>query len=523
MEKGKSSFVSKVPHFNFSEIPGLQEKELANNALITRFVESRRKLSADAHRPHYHFVSPEGRMNDPNGLCRWQGMWHLFYQGYPPEDPRQHWGHAVSPDLVHWRDLPYAIYPDPEECCYSGATLVEDDRVVAMYHGTRAGNMVAVSRDSLLLNWEKLSGKAVIPLPSARNLNDAKRRNPHGDTLPYHVFDPCIWRKDGIYYSLSGGYLPKGPGRKNIRANFLFRSQDLVKWEYMHPFVEDDRFTLCGDDGACPYFLPLGERYILLFFSHMSGGQALLGDYDRERNKFVATAHYRFNFVAVGPCGVHAPSAFSDGQGGIIVIFNMNPGIPASEWDQVMTLPRHIQLKKGEELQIEPIESVSSLRRNHTFKRDIELPGNREVVIEGVGGKSMEIFAEISAEKAQTLEMNVFRSSDREELTRICFFPFRGFRGQSVISIDTSRSSVSPEAASRPPENAPVFVAEKEPLTLRVFIDRSILEVFVNSRQCASVRVYPSREDSTGISFISRGRSSLLKRFDAWQMENIYL
>jgi beta-fructofuranosidase len=65
--------------------------------------------------------------------------------------------------MIHWKDLPYAIYPDPEECCYSGATFVEEDRVIAMYHGTKVGNMVAISRDPLLLNWEKLTGKAVIP------------------------------------------------------------------------------------------------------------------------------------------------------------------------------------------------------------------------------------------------------------------------------------------------------------------------------------------------------------------------
>ena len=113
-------------------------------------------MADDPYRPIYHYVNPEGTLNDPNGLCFWQGRWHLFYQAYPPEDPRQHWGHAVSDDLIHWRDLPLAIYPNPEDRCYSGATLVEKDRVIAMYHGTRVGNMVAVSSDPLLLNWMKV-------------------------------------------------------------------------------------------------------------------------------------------------------------------------------------------------------------------------------------------------------------------------------------------------------------------------------------------------------------------------------
>ena len=96
--------------------------------------------------------------------------------------------------------------------------------------------MVAISSDPLLLNWEKLTGKPVIPM----------KQGPAGDA--------CIWSKDGIYYSLSGGALPRGPGGKYIRANFLLRSEDLIHWEYLHPFLEDDRFSLVGDDGACPYF-----------------------------------------------------------------------------------------------------------------------------------------------------------------------------------------------------------------------------------------------------------------------------
>ena len=284
--------------------------------------------------PIYHYVNPENRLNDPNGLCFWQGRWHLFYQAYPPEDPRQHWGHAVSDDLIHWRDLPYAIYPNPEECCFSGAALVEEDRVIAIYHGTKVGNMVAVSHDPLLLNWEKLTGAPVIPIASA-----------DGSPLPYRVFDPCIWKKGEHYYALSGGTLPHRASGRRTRANFLFRSSNLVDWDYLHPFVEDDRFTLVGDDGACPYFWPIGDRHILLFYSHMSGGQALLGDYDTERDKFVVTSQHDFNFGAFGPGGVHAPSATPDGEGGVYVIFNMNPAKPTEGWNQIMTLPRRLTLQ----------------------------------------------------------------------------------------------------------------------------------------------------------------------------------
>ncbi len=105
-----------------------QEDQLRRNPLLQRMREARREKADDRYRPLYHYVNPEYTLNDPNGLCFWQGRWHLFYQARPPEDPRQHWGHAVSPDLIHWRDLPYAIGPGPEERCYSGTTLYAPSR-----------------------------------------------------------------------------------------------------------------------------------------------------------------------------------------------------------------------------------------------------------------------------------------------------------------------------------------------------------------------------------------------------------
>ncbi len=534
-QKTDPDYTSLVPHYTFADTLEQQEVQLAENPLLQRMNEARRKMDGDPHRPLYHYVNPENLLNDPNGLCFWQGRWHLFYQAYPPEDPRQHWGHAISDDLIHWRDLPYAIYPNPERACYSGSALVEEDRVIAMYHGTKVGNMVAVSSDPLLLNWEKVTSQAVIPYPSDR------------ESAPYSVFDPCIWKKGDAYYALSGGTLPHGPGGRDVRANFLFRSEDLESWEYLHPFVEDDRFTLVGDDGACPYFWPIGDRHMLLFFSHTSGGQYLLGDYDTDRDKFVVTAHGLFNFGASLPSGVHAPSAVPDGEGGIVVIFNMNPGLPTEGWNQIMTLPRRLTLTGSNEVAVEPAGDIESLRYEHQSLDPMTLPANEEVVLEGIHGNAMELSLEIDPQDAPVIELNVLRSPGGEETTRIAFFKERGFhirppripnataldaasaqrrsrtvRRESLITIDSSYASTLPDARPRAPETAPVHLEKGEPLRLRVFIDRSVVEVFVNGKQCVAVRVYPGREDSVGVSLRSQGRSAELKALDAWQMRTIY-
>jgi len=221
-----------------------QEKALETNRLMVRFAASRKELSADRHRPAYQFVSPESTLNDPNGLCFRQGRWHLFYQAYPPEDPRRHWGHTVSDDLVHWRDLPCAIYPGIERMCYSGSTVVEPHQVVAFYPGVEAGQMVAVSKDPLLLNWEKIRGNPV-----------TRPGQPMGDS--------CIWRQEDAYYGLVG-------------SRCLLTSTNVEEWRVCNgSFLEG--FPL--EDGSRPNFQPIGEKHILLFFSHDRGGQYLLGDY----------------------------------------------------------------------------------------------------------------------------------------------------------------------------------------------------------------------------------------------------
>ena len=528
---------SKAPKYQFADTLPEQEAQLAANPMMARFAESRRELASDRHRPLYHFVSPESTLNDPNGLSFWQGRWHLFYQGYPPEDRgRVHWGHAVSDDLIHWRDLPYAIYPYQEESCYSGSALVEEDRVIAMYHGTKLGNMVAVSSDPLLLNWEKVGDGAVIPLAKSE-----------AEPTPYTVFDPCVWREGDHYYALSGGWLPNGPANRQIRANFLFRSSDLEHWDYLHPFIEDDQYTVVNDDGACPYFWPIGgDKHIFLMYSHMTGGQYLLGDYDRARDKFVVTDGGLFNFGPSTPSGLHAPSAAPAGDGGVVVIFNMNQGIPTRGWNQIMTLPRLLTLDEDDRLLQQPAGDIESLRYDHQQLEPMTLPANEEVVLDGISGNAMELALEIDPADAPLVELNVLRSPDREEYTRIAFFKQRGNRYrqrlsktlamnassaamaslpqryESLISIDTSYSSTLPEALSRAPETAPVFLEDDEPLQLRVFIDRSVVEVYVNGVQCVAVRVYPAREDSLGVSLRAQGRAATLNRFDAWRMRSVW-
>lgn len=115
----------------FLELPAAEEPE----ALLAR-------IAIDPGRPRFHFTAPTGWLNDPNGVGQWEGVHHLFYQYNPAGGfhGRIHWGHATSPDLIHWTDRPVALEPEPgpdADGCWSGV-LVND-------HGTRPWSIRATS------------------------------------------------------------------------------------------------------------------------------------------------------------------------------------------------------------------------------------------------------------------------------------------------------------------------------------------------------------------------------------------
>ena len=263
----------------------------------------------------------------------------------------------------------------------------------------------------------------------------------------------------------------------------------------------------------------------------MSGGQYLLGDYDKARDKFVVTGGAKNNFGAASPAGVHAPSATPDGEGGVIVIYNMNPAKPTKGWNQIMTLPRRLTLLSRDELGVEPAGDIESLRHDHQHVNTTTLPANQEIVLENINGNAMELELEIDTKGAPMVELNVLRSPNKEEFTRIAFFRERGIRNhnseknvrQSLLTIDSSYSSVAPDVRSRAPETGGLSIMGDETLKLRVFVDKSVVEVFANGLQCVAMRVYPDREDSVGVSLRSQGQDSQLVSLDAWQMQDIYV
>ena len=489
---------------------------LENDPEVRAQRAARERLAADPYRPTYHFAPPGGMMNDPNGPCFWQDHYHLFYQWVAPGGGPLLWGHACSKDLVNWQDLPVALRPDTEGNCFSGNTLVEPQRVIALYHGTGSGNAIATARDPMLLNWEKHPANPVIPVVHTAP-----------DGSPYRIYDPCLWKDERGYWSLSGTYKDGSLVTDCRLAEHLFFSKDLVQWEYRGVFVEDGFFTDRGEDGAVPYLLPLGTKHLLLFASHRRGAQYYLGDYDRARDRFQIHRHGRFNYGPIGVGSLHAPAAFLDAQGRCIAFFNVKEGKPSPDWSDVLTLPRVLSLEADGTLGIRPATEVEALRSEPRSAAARELPANTEVVLDTPGGKAIEIEAEFDPGAAREICLSVLRSPDGAERTdiRVFFQTEQNWFGQfgrqrpCVLAVDTSRASLREDVQARPPETGPLLLPEGEPLRLRVFVDHSLVEVFANGRQCLTLRTYPSRADSDTLALHAQGAAAKLKSFRVWDLQ----
>ena len=501
-----------------------------NNAeKIQSSKELREHLLKDPYRPGYHFAVPEdvGKPGDPNGAFYANGRYHLMYL-YNRRGMRQWsgsgfcWGHISSHDLVHWRHHPDALIPgDGDSGCYSGGGFVDDDGTayitfwrLPLKKGDPAGTGIGIARssDRHFDKWEKLQ----VPTLDGTEWGIRQIATPMCNADPSN-----IWKKDGFYYMQAGNLLVlnKFGREQDSPAKFrgdwvdIFRSSDLITWEYLHRFYDrnpSNRWTQESEDDMCPSFLPLplsrdggemSDKYLQLFISHNMGCQYYIGTYARGKDKFMPENHGRMTWV---DNTFFAPEALIDQKGRQIMWawLTDNPYGELSDvlragWSGVYGLPRVLWLGDNNTLCLAPVPEVNILRYNFRQFEACTVKDGAETILENINGKSCEIKLTVDPRAAKTAGVRVRTSPDNEETTLLYYDAER-----EKLVLD---STASGKLGRKVLESAPLQLSEGEQLELDIFIDNSVIEVFANDRQAITRRVYPERLDSDQVRLFCNG------------------
>jgi beta-fructofuranosidase len=463
---------------------------------------------ADRFRPRYHFTAPKNWLNDPNGLIQWRGIYHLFYQYHPFSalSGIKYWGHAISRDLAHWEHLPIALEPDPEgpdaSGCWSGAAFDANGVATILYTGVRDPDFepqrpcFATSNDDLLRTWTKHPGNPVITEPPA-------------DLDIVFFRDHTVWREDGAWYQgIGSGIVGEGG------TVLVYRSSDLENWEYLHPLlVGDARQTVpfsTGTGWECPDFFTVDGQHGLIFASHDHGGLNVAWITGEYRNQRLSPT--RTGLVDGGP-SFYAPQSFTDKAGRRIMIGWLRERRSDDEqvsagWSGAMTLPRVLHIAPDGGLITAPAPEAMAFRSTHVHIRPEATATSKDDIVGGVRGMALEIEATFDT-PVTPVGMTVACATDRSEETIVLFDPVA-----RMLSLDTTGSSTDPEVKGML-SVAQVEFAIDGPITIRVFLDHSIIEVFLNDRICISDRIYPASPESDEVSI--RGARHL-QSLDVWTM-----
>jgi sucrose-6-phosphate hydrolase SacC (GH32 family) len=451
-------------------------------------------IDHDPQRPIYHFTGPESWINDANGVIYYEGTYHLFYQFDPIVDGQRSarcWGHAVSPDLVHWVDWPVALWPDsPYDVggVYSGNVVIDDAGTpTALYTGNVAGHqeaygMLARSRDGFL-TW----GKKMV-------MHNDQRPN---ERSPVH-WDAQVWGDGDTWCQLIGGSTgsaaPAG-------AAYLWTSPDLEQWTLRQPIYS-------GPPGVfweLPYLVPLNDTYVLMI--GVRGNPYWIGSYDRESMTFVPDDPA---WRSIDPGDYYAvnPHMVDDkGPGGsprrIMHAWVTAPPSPTEDvpyWQGMHAIPRLIAVEGGRLVQ-RPIPELETLRGGErSFHERVVTPGSADVLEQGAGD-ALEIAAAFQPGDAGRFGLKVRVSTDGEISLPIWFDARTNEFGAADV-------------------RAPSDLAPKAPVRMQVYVDRSVIEVYLNGNVITKVAYLDP--NAQGVHAFAEGGACVLEDARIWQMNAMW-
>ncbi|PFG58006.1 beta-fructofuranosidase [Vibrio sp. ES.051] len=302
----------------------------------------------DSGYPDYHIAPKFGLLNDPNGLCFFNGEHHLFYQWTPvgPVHGMKYWYHLSTKDFVHFEDHGIGLYPDQDydsHGVYSGGALVENDSALLFFTGNK--------RDD---NWQR------VPTQCFAKMSSDGKIEKHGVVIKNehyteHFRDPKVWKQGDDYLMVVGAQTFEETG-----SMVLYRSRDLMNWQHKGPIKT--RYNNLGYMWECPDFFEIDNRSVMLFspqgvssdnpydfkniysVAYIVGDRLNLDSVELGNHQDIAQPDYGFDF--------YAPQTYLDDIGRRILIAWI--GLPEIDtpsveyqWAGMLSLPRELKIKDG--------------------------------------------------------------------------------------------------------------------------------------------------------------------------------
>lgn len=342
--------------------------------------ELRELAAKDKDRLNYHIMPTSGWVNDPNGLCQFKGVYHIYYQ-YSPFDVNgklKLWGHITTEDFIKYQEHEPVLYPDfryDQNGVYSGSAVVRNGKINYFYTGNvkhldgdydyimtgREQNLIACSSEDGFNFSEKELIMTNTDFPSKLSL---------------HVRDPKVYHKNGIDYMVIGARDDNSTG-----CILVLKGKDLKDWECHTVIYSDEKF---GYMWECPDLFDLNGETVLVTCPQGVPEEGYIYKNVHQNGYFLVNGNLESKDVNLSEFRLldygfdfYAPQSFEDESGRRILVGWM--GIPDADytnrttengWQHALTMPRELILKDGIIYQ-RPVEEIKALRgNNRTFAAD---------------------------------------------------------------------------------------------------------------------------------------------------------
>ncbi len=428
----------------------------------------------------FHLAHPGpgvGMPGDPNCAFFWKGKYHLHYI-YNHKDGFS-FAHVSSDDMLHWKWHPATLTPPKtEHGMFSGTGFItKDGKPAIIYHGQGSGrNQIAIAEDDLLEKWS-----APLALePKIRSDQDGSK---------IANWDPDAWIDGDFYYALSGG----SPG--SGKPPTLFKSADLKSWDYLGLFLTNDMPDVRADeDISCPNFYKIGNKHMLLCISHTLGCRYYLGEWKDE--KFTPDFHARMNWQG---WDFFAPESVLTADGRRVMWAWCNLGYPQTG---IQSLPRELSLPDDGVLRIKPLRELEKLRYDEKRESNLTVKSDTPLALKEIAGDSLELKIAIDPGTANEFGVEVYCNKEG-----LAGFPITIELASKLLRLG--------------PVKVPFELKIGETVDLRVFLDKSMIEVFVNDRQ-AAVASHKAAPADQNIRLFSKGGDIVVKDVTGWKVKSTY-